>query len=419
MEQGIGKIGIGIDIGTSKIAIAVGQHKEGLTNIIGIGTTPNSGLRRGTICDPEEVISSLSAAVEDAQRVSGVSINHGVLGINGEGVRTSTSRGVVAVSRPDGEIDEQDIDKAVDSARSVALPPNNEIIHVFPQNFTIDGGEQTKEPLGIKGTRLEVEIMVVGIPSANITNLTKVTTQTDIQSDTIIFNPIAAARAILSKQQKEQGVMLIDIGAGTTSYAIYAEGEIVDAGVLPVGSNYITNDIAVGLRTTLEMAEKIKREMLEVDKKKIKDTDMLDLSKITGDQDEEKITKHKLFEIADARLKEIFSMARKELKRNKLDGLLPAGAILTGGGANLKGIVSNAKEGLQLPVQIGIPSFEVGGMVDKLDDPSYSTSIGLMLYGLELGVEEGNAGGKNFGIKNVNFGGIVGKAKNIFKQFLP
>jgi len=413
------KVAIGVDIGSSKIAITIGQYKEGMTSVIGLGTAVNSGLRRGMINDTDEVISSLSQAMEEAQRMCGVPIDHAMVGISGVGTKTVASKSVVAVTQGDGAITDAEVDSVIESARSIALPPNHEIIHVFPLIFTIDGQEKTKDPIGMRGLRLEGEILVVGVPTASVTNLTKITSQAEIAVDGLIFNPIASARAILNKKQKEQGVVLIDIGAGTTSYAVYEEGELIDANVIPVGSSHITNDIAIGLKTTLDVAEKIKCNHLDANPDKVKDQE-IDLSKFDGGEEEEgKASKIEVTQIADARLKELFGMVRKELKKIKRDSMLPAGAVITGGGAKLKGIIQQAKLNLDLPAQIGIPTLEVGGTIDKLDDPSYSTSIGLMLFGLEMEPQEGTGGGFSFKFKNAKMGELADKARSIFKQFLP
>ncbi len=412
------KISVGVDIGTHKIAISVGQVREGLINIAALASSPSAGLRRGQIIDPEEVVSSLSAAIEDAQRISGQEITNAIVGYGGVGISTTSSRGVVAISRPDGEINEEDMERVMEAAKSVALPPNLDIIHLFPTNYTIDSQENTKDPRGLRGVRLEIDALTIGAPAANIRNLTNVANQAGIDINAIAYNPIAAARAILTKKQKENGVLLIDIGAATTSMVVYEEGDIIDAFVIPIGSSHITNDIAIGLKTTLEVAEKIKCHHLNADPDKVKETDRLDLSKITEHEDE-KVSKKFITEIVDARLKEIFTHVRKELKRIKRDSLLPAGAVLTGGGSKLPGIISQAKDNLHLPVQPGMPIIEIGATIDKLDDPSYATSIGLSLMGLEMDNAPDNSRVARFDIKNIKLGGVVNRAKSIFKQLLP
>lgn len=412
------RVAIGVDIGSSKITIAVGQYKEGLISVVGLGIAPNSGLRRGIINDTDEVISALSAATEAVQRMCGVPVDHAMVGISGVGTKTVISKSVVAVTQGDGLITDAEVDNVIESARSIALPPNHEIIHVFPNIFTIDNEEKTKDPVGMRGLRLEGEILVIGVPTASVTNLTKITSQADIRVDGLIFNPIASARAVLNKKQKEQGVILIDIGAGTTGYAVYEESELIDANIIPVGSSHITNDIAIGLKTTLDVAEKIKCNQLDADPAKAGDQEV-DLSKIGANEEGGKVSRKEIAAIADARLKELFGMIRKELKRIKRDSLLPAGAVITGGGSKLKGMVQQAKHNLELPAQLGVSSLEVGGTIDKLDDPSYSTSIGLMLYGLEMEPQEGTGGGFRFNLKNAKMGDLADKARNIFKQFLP
>lgn len=413
------RIAVGIDVGTSKVAIAIGEYKENLTNVIGMGVSPNSGLRRGVIIDPEEVVSSLSAAVEEARKTCDFEIRSAVLGVGGTGIKTVRSRGVVAITHGDSEINQNDVEAVIESAKSVALPPNYEPVQIIPEDFVVDGGDPVSDPTGMRGMRLEGEILVTGVPSAQINNIIKIINQIDISAEAIILNPLASARAVLNKKQKEQGVMLLDIGAGTTGYCVYEEGELVDTNIIPIGSSHITNDIAIGLKTTLEIAEKIKCQHLNVDETKIRESETIDLSKISGGE-EGKISKVQLAEIADARLKEIFGFVRKELKHIKKDMMLPAGVVLTGGGSNLEGIVHQARLLLDLPAQKGNSSLEVGGTFDKIDDPSYATSIGLMLTGLEMSTQEGpNTPGFEFNLKKVNLGGLTDKAKKLFKHFLP
>ena len=406
----------GIDIGTSKIAVAVCENKEGLINIAALGVAPSHGLRKGIIVDPEEVVTSLSQAIEDAEKMAGQQITDAVIGVGGVGIVTSISKGIIPVASPEG-ITEEDVQRVIDSARSVALPPNFEIIHIYPIKFVIDRQEEVKDPIGMKGMRLEVEVMAVGAPTANVRKISQIISQLGINPLAMVVNPIAASKAVLDKKQKEIGVMLLDIGAATSSIAIFEESDLIHTNILPIGSTHLTNDIAIGLKTTIEIAEKIKRQHLSLDKK-IKATDKLDLSAIESGE-EGKVSKKQLADVAEARLKELFSMIKDEIKKHKPDALLPGGIVLTGGGSKMDGLVAIVKEYMNLPAKDGDLTMDIGGTIDKLGDPRYSTSIGLALYGLEIPTQEGSSGKFSVGIKNNSIGGLWSKVRKVFKQFSP
>lgn len=403
---------VGLDIGTSKTAICVGVSQEGIINIAALGKVPNNGMRKGHIVDIEETVSSISAAIEDAERVAGIPLDSAYVNISGVEIASAESRGVVAVSRADGEITETDVIRVVEAARSVALPPNHEIIHIIPKSYVVDGQSGVKEPVGMSGVRLEVNAQVIGIPTSLVKNLTKCVNQTGLEIVGLVFSGLAAARTLLNKKQKEIGVMLLDIGAATTTMAVFEEGDLIHAQVIPVGSSHITNDLAIGLRTTLDVAEKIKTEAASVDEGKINE-EIIDLSQFSP-QETEKPAKKYVAEIIIARLNEIFNIVKEELKKIDKEGMLPAGVVLTGGGSRLDGLVSFVKNNLKLPAQTATPLLEVSGMVDKIDDPSYAVAEGLMLDGFES--DNKKSAGK---IDVRDLGGIVGRAKNIFKKFLP
>ncbi len=409
-------ISVGLDVGTTKVAVCVGACTETGIDIIGLAQKPNSGLRKGMVVDIEETVSAISAALEDAERMAGVPLSSCWLGINGSHLSSVNSKGVIAISRADGEITPSDVERVIDASRAVAIPPNREIIHVMPTYFTVDGQDGIKDPVGMTGVRLEVETQVISGATSAIRNLTKCVTQAGLDVEGLVYNPIAAAKTLLTKKQKELGAILIDIGAGTTSIVVYEENEVIYCNVLPVGSMHITNDIAIGLRIALDTAEKIKIKYGSSDPKKIRDTETININVIDKNEDQ-KVKRKYVAEIIEARLIEIFSMIKNDLKTIGKDGMLPAGAVLTGGGSQLEGLVDFAKEYLRLPVQIGMPLIEVSGMVDKLDNPVYATSIGLMYWGMENAPEEKSSA--KFNINMPKMGGVVEKTKGFFKQFLP
>lgn len=408
-------IAVGIDVGSSKIATTIGQMQEnGGIDLIGVGFAPSNGLRKGMVVDIEETVSSISASLEEAERMSGLPINQAVVSIGGTHIQSTSSKGVVAVSRQDGEINENDILRVLDAAKSVSVPPNREILHALPRSYSIDGQGGIKDPVGMTGIRLEVDTQVISGANASVKNLTKCLNQAGVTIQDMVFTPLADARALLSKRQQEIGVALIDIGANTTSYAVYEEGDILQAGVLPVGASHITNDIAIGLRTSIDTAEVIKVKYGTAKGDHLTGKEEIDLKKIDKNEEGSVNVKY-ISEIIEARLTEILVMVRDELRHVGRDGMLPAGIILTGGGAKQEGIIELTKEILRLPAQVGSVSHDVSGMVDNLGDPLYSASIGLMLWGLEAG----NAAPGGKGGAPLNIGPAISKARGFLKHFLP
>lgn len=411
-----GHISVGLDIGTSKIAVCIGMLQDGIPTILGMSRSASAGIRKGVISDIEESISALSAALANAERIAGLPIQAVTVGMEGTHITTTHSKGVVAVNRATSDITPEDTARAIEAARAVALPPNQEILHVLPKLFSVDGLEGVKDPVGMVGIRLEVDTYIIGASTAAIRNMGRVITSAGLQMNDLIFGPLAAAQSVLDSAQKENGVILIDFGAATTSLIVYEEGEIIHATVLPIGSSHITNDIAIGLRTNLEIAERIKQEYAYALSSSISDSEMIELSEL--DPSEEGSTSRKyICEIVEARLGEVFSMIRDELRTISRDGMLPAGAVFIGGGARLAGLTDAAKEILQLPAQIGTPPTNISGMIDKLEDPLYATSVGLMLSGLAPTREEVRP--VTFGKMDQHMNGIFDKARGFLKHLLP
>lgn len=408
-------VGIGLDIGGSKVVIIVGQIKENLIHIVGVGKSTNYGMRRGMVSDIEEVVSAISSAAEEAERMAGFPLTGTTIGICGPHIQAAETKGVIAVSRADGEIAPTDIQRAIDSVKTVALPPNQEILSIIPQSYTIDSQVDIQDPVGMSGIRLELNALIITASAMAVKNLSKCASQAGLDIREIIYTPVSNSQILINKRQKELGVGLLDVGAGSTSLAIFEEGRLIHTAVLPIGSLHLTNDIAIGLRTSIETAEKIKLKYATSDSKTVKDNDEIDLGKIDSSLNE-KISRQYLTEIVEARLAEIFTMLRDELKKIGKDGMLPAGLILTGGGSQLHGLIDKAKDELRLPVQLGLPVIEVSGVVDKLDDPVYTTAIGLMMESLG-NKESHNQLGKIGQIGNL--GGLTSSLKNILKQFIP
>ncbi len=410
------EIVVGLDIGTSKVALVAGIVNEGMLQVIGVGQAPNSGIRKGVVIDIDDCVSAISGAIDQAERVAGLPLKHAFVGVGGNQMSVHEAKGVVAVSRADGEISESDIARVLEAARVVAVPPNRDILHVIPGNFAVDGQRGIKDPQGMSGVRLEVEARIVACGAPAMRNLIKCVEQADLQITELVFSPLATAKTLLTKRQKESGVILVNIGAGTTSLIIFEEGDMLHAAILPIGSMHLTNDIAIGLRVSLDVAERIKIKHGAADKDRIKDSEAIPLATFEPEE-KEKVERKYVVEIIEARLNELFSMIRDELRKIGKDGMIPAGIVFTGGGAKLEGLVDFAKNYLHLPASLGNPILEVTGLVDELDNPSYATALGLMLWGIEDTNRHGKNGSK-LEIHKVG-GDLVARARHILGQFLP
>ncbi len=407
-------ISVGIDIGNTKVVTCIGKIENNIIDIIGLGQSVNQGIRKGIIEDLDETVSAITASLEEAERMSGIQVNSATVGICGPNIESEICKGVIAISRPDGEITDADAERVIDTAKAIANKPNRQLIHTIPLNFIIDGTEYLKNPVGMTGIRLETNTNMITASVNAIRSIDRAISQAGIQMNNLVFSPLATAKVLLSKKQMEIGVILIDIGANTTSYVVYEEGDLIKCGVIPVGSAHITNDIAIGLRTRLDIAEIIKTKYSYAIPDKIGDKEEIDLSKFDKNETERVSLKY-VAEIIEARLNEIFLMIRDNLAEIERDGTLPSGIILTGGGVKIEGIIELAKNTMRLPVQIGYPQLEFSGLIDKLDDPVYATSIGLMLWGKDQ--TNGGGGSFNFDVPGLN--GMVSKVKSIFKNFLP
>lgn len=408
---------VGLDVGSSQIRVVVGKQESelGSPSIIGVGEAQSNGIRRGVIVDIDEAVSSISEALEKAERMTGLSIEHAVVSVGGAQVSSQESHGVVAVARADGEITEADVVRCVDASQAISIPPNREILHVIPKTFTVDGQTGIKDPVGMSGIRLEVDCQIIQGSVPFIKNLTKCIMQAGLEIDDLVLAPLAASQSVLTKKQKELGVAVIDLGGGTTGLVVFEEGDLVTSNILPVGAMHITNDLAIGLRTSVDTAEKIKLANAVATVRDVKKDIEIDLSKIDK-QEEGKVSAKHVAEIVEARLEEIFDLVNKELKYIGRDGQLPAGAILTGGGAKLPGVVELAKKQLRLPVIVGLPG-SVTTVLDRVDDPAFATSIGLVLWAHEYLL--GSSRTVNKFAKKVLENDTVNKMRKWFKSFLP
>jgi len=402
---------VGLDISSTKVITSVGKYEEGVLDIIGVGKSANQGMRKGMIVDIEETVSAISASLEEAERMAGIPLRGATIGIDGAHIESEDSKGVIAVSRADGEIAEDDVARVVEAARAIPNKPNREVLHVIPKTFIIDGQDGIKDPIGMSGIRLEVDAHIISTSTTAMKNLQRSVEQSGLNINDIVFTPLATSKALLSKRQMEIGVILIDIGSAVTTFSVYEEADLISCGIVPIGSSHITNDLAIGLRTNLDVAEILKLKHGFALPEKVSEKEEVRLSTIDKNEDGLASTKY-ISEIIEARLNEILLIIQERLQLAGKDGTLPAGVILSGGGSKLEGIVELTKETLRLPAQIGTPIFEISGLVDKLDDPVYSTSIGLMLWDRETARPTS-------AISAQNLNGILDKVKGLFKQFLP
>ena len=404
------EIYIGLDVGSTKVCCIVGLQEEGeaMPSIIGVGVAPTIGMRKGVVIDVDETVSSITAAVDEAERISGVVIDRATISIDGAHVTSLNSKGVIAVGRADQEISVDDLARVEEAATAIQLPMNREILQVFARSFTVDGQSNIKDPVGMNGVRLEVESHIVTGATPAIKQLDRSIFQLGIEIQGRVLVPLAAGRAVLTKRQKELGVAVVDIGGGTTGIAVYEEGDVLYSSVLPIGAGHITSDLAIGLRTDIDTAEKIKLKYVRAYYPKGVPNEHLKIEELPGDAGV--ITRKHLQEIAGARLEEIFALVRAELKKIGKDQLLPGGIVLTGGGAKLPGIEELARETLRLPVIIGKPS-GFTGIVDRISDPAFAAPVGLMLENMSFGPITNRA--------NAKLGATLDNLKHRFKKFLP
>lgn len=402
-----------LDIGSSKIRTVVGVMSEDsvIPNIIGVGIAPSTGLRKGAVIDVEETINSISSSLEDSERMAGEPINHVFLGVGGNHIDSLNSRGVIAVANSENEISEDDVDRVLEAAQAVTIPSNRRILRIIPKTFTVDEQKGIKYPVGMTGIRLEVETHIITGFEPVVKNLEKCVLQSGVDIDDIIPACLASAEAVLSKRQKELGVVVVDIGCGGTSVSVFEDGATLHTAVIPVGGENVTNDVAIGMRTSIDTAEKIKIEYGSVNPEEVNDRETIDLSLISK-IDTHLVSKKQVVEIIQARYHEIFVLVRDELAKIHRDGMLPAGVILTGAGSKMAGIIDLARETLNLPAQIGFPQ-NYDGVVDKIDDPAYATAIGLLLWGSRF---EGRHHG---GLKALNFKKGLSSVKKWFKNLIP
>lgn len=425
-----GKIVVGIDVGTYKIVTVIAKVDE-VVNVLGVSEVKSAGIRKGQIVDIEEAVNAINASLEAAERMAGYSVSHVFASIGGSQIESQNSRGVVAVSTPQGEITPSDLIRVIDAAKAISLPSTREIIHVLPRNYIVDGQEGIKDPIGMSGVRLEVDTHIITANSIAVRNLDKAFSEVGVDVDGYVFNGYASSLSVLSETERELGVVLVDIGAGTTDISIYTEGSVTYSSVLAIGARHITNDLAIGLRISLESAEKIKlflshqankrtvRPDIEEEKKEAKTSDEIDLSALNLPEEVRKVSYKTLVDgIIRPRLNEIFTMVGIEIKKSGYGGQTPAGLVITGGGALTVGIKDAAKRMLAMPVRIGMPT-DMKGIIDEIQNPAYATVVGLLMYGAK---NDAGHSSSHFGFSMPKIGGsnqLLRKILEIIKSFIP
>jgi cell division protein FtsA len=370
---------VAMDVGTSKVVALVGEvGRDGALNIIGKGVVPASGLKKGVVINIEQTVTSIKGAVEQAERVSGMRLEAAFVGVGGNHVESQNSRGAVAVSGPRREVSREDIERATEVARAVTIPSNREVLHVLPRGFVVDGQEGVKDPLGMSAIRLEVETHIVHASATALQNLTKCVRQAGVRVDELVVNSLASGESVLSETERELGVAVADIGAGTTDIALYTEGSPFHTSVLPIGGSNVTADVAIGLKTNLIAAEQLKINHGTATPEAV-DADEEVPVEMIGDVEARKAGRSEVAEIIEARMRELFEKIGEQMAQGGHAQRLPAGLVLTGGGSLLKGSAELGREILGLPVRVAGP-VGVGGLTDHLLVPSYATSIGLLQW---------------------------------------
>lgn len=368
---------VGLDVGTTKVCAIVGEVTDEGIDVIGIGSAVSTGIRKGVVVNIASTVNAIRRAVEEAELMAGCEITHVFTGISGGHIRGFNSHGIVAVK--DSEITSSDIDRVIDAAKAVAIPMDREVIHILPQQYIVDDQDGIKEPLGMHGVRLESKVHIVTAAAMSAQNIIKCANRSGLSVDAIVLQQLASADAVLTEDEKDLGVCLVDIGGGTTDIAIFSDGAIVHTSVLPLGGNHLTTDIALGIRTPQDEAEKIKRTHGCAMVEKVDAEESVQVPSVGG-REPRTLSRQIVCEIIEARVEEIFQLVREEIRNTAYEDLLASGVVVTGGTSRLAGISDLAEEVLGLPIRFGTP-MGVGGLKDVISSPAHATGVGLLRYG--------------------------------------
>jgi cell division protein FtsA len=389
---------VGLDIGTSKVVAIVGEViPEGKIEVIGIGSHPSRGLKKGVVVNIESTVHSIQRAVEEAELMAGCQIHSVFAGIAGSHIRSLNSHGIVAIK--DKEVAPGDVERVIDAARAVAIPADQKILHILPQEFLIDNQEGIKEPVGMSGVRLEAKVhMVTGAVSA-AQNIIKCVRRCGLEVDDIILEQLASSYSVLTEDEKELGVCIVDIGGGTTDLAVFTEGSIRHTAVIPIAGDQVTNDIAVALRTPTQFAEEIKIKYACALTQMATADENIEVPSI-GDRPPRRLARHTLAEVVEPRYEELLTLVQAELRRSGFEDLVAAGVVLTGGSSKIEGLVELAEEVFHMPVRLGVPQY-VTGLVDVVRNPIFATGVGLLLFGYHNRDQRALEAGLGKGLRSV------------------
>ena len=398
---------VGLDVGTSKIVAIVAEiGPEGELNVIGLGTQPSRGLKRGVVVNIEATMASIQRVLEEAELMADCRIGAVTTGIAGSHIRSLNSSGMVAIK--EGEVQQPDIDRVIETAKAIAIPNDQQILHILPQEFIIDGQDDVREPLGMSGVRLEVKVHIVTGAVSAVENIAKCVRRCGLQLNDIVLQPLASAAAVLNDDEKELGVCLMDIGGGTTDIAVFAGGAIRHTAVIPIAGDQVTNDIAMTLRTPTKEAEELKirhgcalRQLADAN-------DIVEVPGV-GERSPRKLSRPMLAEVIEPRIEELYTLVQSELRRSGFEELLSSGVVITGGTSMLQGMAELGEEVFHLPCRIGIPSY-MGGLADVVRSPRYSTAVGLLQYGRDQWMRAEAARAQVKGI-----GGVAERMRQWFK----
>jgi cell division protein FtsA len=376
-----------LDIGTTKTAAIIAEIEPGydIPRLVGMGMVPSEGIRRGVVVDLEKTVRAISKAISDAELMAGVDVEHVIAGIAGDHIRSINSHGVIAVSRTDNEITETDVDRVIDAARAVAIPADREIIHVLPQEFIIDEQTGIKVPVGMSGVRLEAEVHIVTAAATAVRNIYRAINRCELEAEALVLESLASSYALLTDEEQELGVAVVDIGGGTSGVAVYFDNSIRHTSTVPLGGKNVTNDIAIGLRTPIDQAEEIKTSYGATIPTLVDADEMISVPGV-GTRSTRDISRSVLASIIGPRMEEILMLTHREIKKANYPETLAAGVVLTGGGSLLPGAVEMAEQIFDMPVKLGLPrGFD--GLTDMADSPIHATGIGLIHYGIRHGDE--------------------------------
>lgn len=394
-------------MGTTKICAAVAEmDRDKRIRIIGIGTSPSHGLRKGVVVNVESTVESIGRAIDEAEEMSGVEIHSVFAGIAGGHIKSLNSRGVVSISREANEITQQDIDRAVNAAKAISIPMDREVIHTIPQGYVVDGQDGIRDPRGMSGTRLEVEVHIITGAITSAQNIINCINRAGFEVEDIVLEPLASAIATLTQEEKDSGVILVDIGGGTSDFVVFTGGAIRHTDILAVGGDHVTNDVSIGIKVPIGKAEEIKKKFGCALASMVKETEEFVVPGIVG-RAASSMRRRDLADIIQARMEEVFNLVRREIEKTGYLSLIGSGVVLTGGASLLPGTLDMAGQIFQLPTRLGKPR-DVSGLVEVLDSPIFATGVGLTQYGFRYRDE-----GSDHQLRGRNvFNKIVGRMKN-------